>query len=43
MIKLDKITEIEIQDGWLIINQFDNQEILLSPENVIKLKEYLKL
>lgn len=40
--KLDEITDIEIDDkGWVVITQFDNNEVILSPENVKKLKKKL--
>tara|TARA_R110002012_G_scaffold282973_1_gene472885 strand:- start:933 stop:1073 length:141 start_codon:yes stop_codon:yes gene_type:complete len=37
MIKLDKITEIEIKDGILTISQFDNNEVILTQDNLKKL------
>ena len=37
MIKLDKITEIEIKDDVLIISQFDNNEVILTQDNLKKL------
>ena len=37
MIKLDKITEIEIKDGVLTISQFDNNEVILTQDNLKKL------
>ena len=39
MIKLDKITEIEIKDGILTISQFDNNEVILTQDNLKKLLE----
>jgi len=39
MIKLDKITEIEIKDGVLTISQFDNNEVILTQDNLKKLLE----
>lgn len=37
MIKLDEITEIEIKDGILTISQFDNNEVILTQDNLKKL------
>ena len=39
MIKLDKITEIEIKDGIVTISQFDNNEVILTQDNLKKLLE----
>ena len=37
MIKIDEITEIEIKDGILTISQFDNNEVILTQDNLKKL------
>ena len=37
MIKLDKITEIKIKDGILTISQFDNNQVILTQDNLKKL------
>jgi hypothetical protein len=37
MIKIDEITEIEIKDGTLTINQFDNNNVILSQYNLNKI------
>jgi len=37
MIKLNEITEIEIKDGILTISQFDNNEVILTQDNLKKL------
>jgi hypothetical protein len=37
MIKIDEITEIEIKDGTLTINQFDNNNVILSQDNLKKI------
>ena len=39
MIKLDDLTEIEIKDGILTISQFDNNEVILTQDNLKKLLE----
>lgn len=39
MIKLDEITEMEIKDGILTISQFDNNEVILTQDNLKKLLE----
>jgi len=39
MIKLDKITEIEIKDDGLTISQFDNEVVILTQDNLKKLLE----
>lgn len=41
MIKLDEITEIEMKDGILTINQFDNNQVILTQDNLKKLLEAL--
>ena len=38
-IKLDEITEIEFSDGYLIINQYDNNQVILSRDDLIKIIE----
>ena len=43
-IKLDSITELEIDEkGWLVLTQYDNNYVALSPENIEILKKQLKL
>lgn len=39
MIKLDEITEIEMKDGILTINQFDNNQVILTQDNLKKILE----
>jgi len=39
MIKLNKITEIEIKDDGLTISQFDNEVVILTQDNLKKLLE----
>jgi hypothetical protein len=37
MIKIDAITQINIQNGILTINQFDNNEVILDQDNLKKI------
>jgi hypothetical protein len=39
MIKIDEITEIEIKDNVLTINQFDNNQVILNVNSIKNILE----